>query len=43
MLSTVRNICVFVGFINYYYYFIYRFSCIVLPLTTLTKKELGAA
>jgi hypothetical protein len=30
---------VFVGFINYYRWFIEGFSRIVLPLTSLTKKE----
>jgi hypothetical protein len=30
---------VFVGFINYYRRFIEGFSRIVLPLTSLTKKE----
>jgi hypothetical protein len=35
----VRDIRVFVGFINYYRRFIEGFSRIVLPLTSLTKKE----
>ena len=36
--ASVRDIRVFVGFMNYYRRFIEGFSRIVLPLTTLTKK-----
>jgi hypothetical protein len=43
LLTTVRDIRVFVSFINYYRRFISRFSRIVLPLTVLTKKQLGQA
>ena len=41
--ASVRDIRVFVGFMNYYRRFIEGFSRIVLPLTTLTKKEPGQA
>ena len=41
--TTVRDIRVFVGFMNYYRRFIQGFSRIVLPLTSLTKKEPGQA
>jgi len=41
--ATVRDIRVFVGFMNYYRRFIAGFSRIVLPLTTLTKKSPGQA
>jgi hypothetical protein len=41
--ASVRDIRVFVGFMNYYRRFIEGFSRIVLPLTSLTKKEPGQA
>jgi hypothetical protein len=43
LLTSVRDIRVFVGFMNYYRRFIEGFSRIVLPLTSLTKKEPGQA
>jgi hypothetical protein len=41
--TSMRDIRVFVGFMNYYRRFIKGFSRIVLPLTSLTKKEPGQA
>lgn len=40
---NVRDIRIFIGFMNYYRRFIEGFSRIVLPLTNLTKKESGQA
>jgi hypothetical protein len=40
---NVRDIRIFIGFMNYYRRFIKNFSRIVLPLTNLTKKESGQA
>jgi hypothetical protein len=42
-LKTVRDIWVFIGFMNYYRRFIEGFSKIALPLTKLTQKGPGAA
>jgi hypothetical protein len=39
----VRDIRVFIGFINYYRRFIAGFSKLALPLTKLTQKGPGAA
>jgi hypothetical protein len=41
--KTVRDIRVFIGFMNYYRRFIEGFSKIALPLTKLTQKGPGAA
>jgi len=41
--KTVRDIRVFVGFMNYYRRFIAKFSKLALPLTKLTQKGPGAA
>jgi len=43
MPKTVRDIRVFIGFMNYYRRFIAKFSEIALPLTNLTKKPPSAA
>jgi hypothetical protein len=43
MPRTVRDIRVFIGFMNYYRRFIANFSQIALPLTTLTQKGPDAA
>lgn len=43
MPRSVRDIRVFIGFMNYYRRFIRGFSRIALPLTRLTAKEPGAA
>lgn len=43
MPRTVRDIRIFISFMNYYRRFIKGFSQIVLPLTTLSKKEPGQA
>jgi hypothetical protein len=40
---TVRDIRVFIGFMNYYRRFIHGFSKLALPLTKLTQKGPGAA
>lgn len=40
---TVRDIRVFIGFMNYYRRFISSFSCLALLLTRLTQKALNAA
>ena len=40
---SVRDIRVFLGFMNYYRRFIAKFSEIALPLTELTKRGAGAA
>jgi hypothetical protein len=40
---TVRDIRVFIGFMNYYRRFINGFSKLALPLTILTQKKPGAA
>jgi hypothetical protein len=40
---TVRDIRVFIGFMNYYWRFIAGFSKLALPLTKLTQKAPGAA
>jgi hypothetical protein len=39
----VRDIRVFIGFINYYRRFINGFSKLALPLTILTQKQPGSA
>jgi hypothetical protein len=41
--QTVRDIRVFIGFMNYYRRFIAGFSKLALPLTKLTQKAPGAA
>jgi hypothetical protein len=41
--KTVRDIRVFIGFMNYYRRFIHGFSRIALPLTRLTQKGPGSA
>jgi len=43
MPTTVRDIRVSIGFMNYYRRFIAKFSKMALPLTKLTQKEPGAA
>ena len=43
MPKTVRDIRVFISFINYYKQFIANFSQLTLPLTKLTQKGLDAA
>lgn len=40
---TVRDIRVFIGFMNYYRRFVAGFSKLALPLTKLTQKGLDAA
>ncbi|OAG08638.1 uncharacterized protein CC84DRAFT_1086459, partial [Paraphaeosphaeria sporulosa] len=41
--TCVRDIRVFISFINYYWRFITNFSRLALPLTVLTKKAPNSA
>jgi hypothetical protein len=36
--SYLKDVCIFLGFADFYHYFICDYSCIVQPLTFLTHK-----
>jgi hypothetical protein len=37
--ATVKDVCSFLGFCNFYYSFIANFSMVACPLNDLTKKQ----